>query len=113
MQINEYQEATLTTAIYPDAGAGTIRAFSYVGLGLAGECGEFCDKLKKVVRDDDGFLQEDRRQALIGELGDVLWYASQAATELGVDLEEVAIRSLDKLLSRKERGVLKGSGDNR
>ena len=47
------------------------------------------------------------------ELGDVLWYVAQLATELDLDLDEIAARNLEKLLSRQRRGVLSGSGDDR
>jgi NTP pyrophosphatase (non-canonical NTP hydrolase) len=43
----------------------------------------------------------------------VLWYVAQIATELGLDLNEIAEQNLEKLLSRKQRGVLSGSGDER
>jgi NTP pyrophosphatase (non-canonical NTP hydrolase) len=55
----------------------------------------------------------ERRQAIAKELGDVLWYVSQVASELGLELEEIAQQNLDKLLSRQRRGVLSGSGDER
>jgi len=47
------------------------------------------------------------------ELGDVLWYVAQLASELGLDLDRVAEANLEKLLSRQRRGVLSGSGDDR
>jgi NTP pyrophosphatase (non-canonical NTP hydrolase) len=47
------------------------------------------------------------------ELGDVLWYVSQLASELGLELEQIAQGNLEKLLSRQRRGVLSGSGDER
>ena len=51
---------------------------------------------------------------LLGQANDdVLWYLSQVATEAGLDLEEIAAENLDKLFSRQERGVLRGSGDDR
>lgn len=112
ISMSEYQEKTAETAIYPEAGTGSITALSYVGLGL-GEVGEVQGKIKKVIRDDGGVLSEEKRQAIIDELGDVLWYASQLATELEVDLEHVARRNLRKLASRKDRGQLGGSGDER
>jgi NTP pyrophosphatase (non-canonical NTP hydrolase) len=68
---------------------------------------------KKAMRDDDGLVSEQRRAAIAKELGDVLWYVAQVATELGLDLDEIASQNLDKLLSRQRRGVLSGSGDDR
>jgi NTP pyrophosphatase (non-canonical NTP hydrolase) len=109
MRISEYQELSRRTATYPGAGDNIV----YPTLGLAGEAGEVAEKVKKLLRDDDGVLSEERREALAGELGDVLWYVAQVATEAGLDLEEIAQGNLDKLLSRQRRGVLSGSGDSR
>ena len=86
---------------------------TYPALGLCGEAGEVAEKVKKTLRDDGGVLSDDRRDALSRELGDVLWYLSQLATEAGLDLEEIASENLAKLFSRQERGVLRGSGDDR
>jgi NTP pyrophosphatase (non-canonical NTP hydrolase) len=109
MRISEYQELSRRTATYPGAGDNIV----YPTLGLAGEAGEVAEKVKKLLRDDGGVLSEERREALAGELGDVLWYVAQVATEAGLDLEELAQGNLDKLLSRQRRGVLSGSGDSR
>jgi NTP pyrophosphatase (non-canonical NTP hydrolase) len=109
MLISEYQELSRRTATYPGAGDNIV----YPTLGLAGEAGEVAEKVKKLLRDDDGVMSDERREALAGELGDVLWYVAQVATEAGLDLEEIAQGNLDKLLSRQQRGVLSGSGDSR
>jgi NTP pyrophosphatase (non-canonical NTP hydrolase) len=109
MLISEYQELSRRTATYPDAGDNIV----YPTLGLAGEAGEVSEKVKKLLRDDGGVMTDERRQALAGELGDVLWYVAQVATEAGLDLQEIAQGNLDKLLSRQQRGVLSGSGDSR
>jgi NTP pyrophosphatase (non-canonical NTP hydrolase) len=109
MLISEYQELSRRTATYPGAGDNIV----YPTLGLAGEAGEVAEKVKKLLRDDAGVMSDDRREALAGELGDVLWYVAQVATEAGLDLEEIAQGNLDKLLSRQRRGVLSGSGDSR
>lgn len=110
--MDEYQGKTRDTANYPEAQTGSVLALTYVGLGL-GEAGEVQGKIKKVLRDDGGIVTEEKRAAIVGELGDVLWYVARLADELGLDLSEIATRNLDKLSSRKERGVIGGSGDNR
>ena len=99
----------IATTTYPGAGDNIV----YPTLGLAGEAGEVAEKVKKMLRDDGGVMTGERLQALAGELGDVLWYVAQVATEAGLELEEVAQANLDKLLSRQQRGVLSGSGDSR
>ena len=109
-KLNEYQDSARETAIYP--GKDTVDGLCYVSLGL-GEAGEFQNQVKKILRDDKKILSEDRRQKLIDELGDILWYVANCASELGIELETVANRNVTKLNSRKERGVLTGSGDKR
>jgi NTP pyrophosphatase (non-canonical NTP hydrolase) len=109
MELSDYQVLSRRTATYPRAGED----MTYPALGLCGEAGEVAEKVKKTLRDDGGVLSHERREALARELGDVLWYLSQLATEAGLDLDEIAADNLDKLLSRQERGVLHGSGDDR
>lgn len=109
MRLSEYQQRSRATAVYPDAGEN----LTYPALGLCGEAGEAAEKVKKALRDDGGVLTDERRAALAAELGDVLWYVAQLATEAGLDLDAIAAENLDKLLSRKERDVLQGSGDLR
>jgi len=109
MTFEEYQQRSRVTARYPDIGNN----FVYPTLGLAGEVGEVAEKIKKVLRDEGGVVSEEKKQEIAKELGDVLWYMAQIATELGVSLEDVASGNLTKLLSRMERNVIGGSGDNR
>lgn len=109
MEFSEYQEKAKETAIYPK----TEPSWIYPLLGLAGESGEIFEKLKKVIRDDNGKISEEKLQLLKKELGDVLWYLSTLSTELGLKFDDVAKDNINKLASRKERDVLKGSGDLR
>jgi NTP pyrophosphatase (non-canonical NTP hydrolase) len=109
MDFQDYQRRSRETARYPDAGANVL----YPTLGLCGEAGEVADKVKKVLRDRGGQFGHEVRHDLALELGDVLWYVAQLATELGLDLEDVAAANLAKLASRAERNVIGGSGDRR
>ena len=116
MTINEYQLKAHETASYPDGTVGKdAHAVDYIypALGLAEEAGEVAGKYAKAVRDNQGVIDYDRKQEIIKELGDVCWFVSELAFTLGVSLEEVMQKNIDKLASRKERGVLHGSGDNR
>jgi NTP pyrophosphatase (non-canonical NTP hydrolase) len=109
VEISDYQRSSRATAVYPDAGDN----LTYPALGLCGEAGEVAEKVKKAIRDDGGVLTDERRAALAAELGDVLWYVAQLATEADLDLGAIAEDNLSKLVSRRERGVLQGSGDSR
>jgi NTP pyrophosphatase (non-canonical NTP hydrolase) len=71
------------------------------------------DKIKKVMRDRDGVFDASVRDDLALELGDVLWYVAQLATELELDLDAIAEANLAKLASRAARNVIAGSGDRR
>lgn len=115
MTLDEYQSHANATAAYP--GRGEPLGLVYTVLGLS-EVGEVMGKLKKAIRDEGYgdatmFLQPARRDAIAAELGDILWYVAQTATELGLDLDDVAHENVQKLRSRQERGVISGDGDNR
>ena len=109
MTFDEYQKFTKSVAVYPDLGSN----FVYPTLGLNGEAGEVAEKVKKILRDDGNIVSEEKKQDIKKELGDVLWYLSQTAAEFGLTLDEVAEHNIEKLSSRKDRGVLSGSGDDR
>lgn len=109
MDLNQYQSLSRATARYPQAGANPI----YPTLGLCGEAGEVADKVKKVLRDRGGEFAPEVLESLALELGDVLWYVAQLATELGLDLDGIARANLEKLSSRAARNVISGSGDYR
>ena len=109
MELNHYQRESRKTALYPDVGNNAI----YPTLGLVGEAGEVADKVKKILRDNKGVFDRVNKEAIKLELGDVLWYISQLSSELGYELEDIANSNLQKLSSRKSRGRIKGSGDNR
>ncbi|MBU1132260.1 nucleoside triphosphate pyrophosphohydrolase family protein [Patescibacteria group bacterium] len=109
MTFDEYQKQSRKTAIYPELGRNIV----YPTLGLAGEAGEVAEKVKKIFRDDEGKVSEEKKRELKKELGDVLWYVAQLATELELSLDEIANSNIEKLQSRMARGHLHGSGDNR
>lgn len=104
----EFEKMVANTAVYPDANRRTIQAMSYCALGLAGEAGECAEKVKKIIR--DGTYEPKQ---IAKEIGDVLWYVTRLANELGFTLQEIAEMNVSKLADRKERGVLQGSGDER
>jgi NTP pyrophosphatase (non-canonical NTP hydrolase) len=109
MTFNDYQKESKKTAVYPNIGDNYV----YPTLGLAGESGEVAEKIKKVIRDKEGVINEEDREEIAKELGDVLWYIAQIASELKLDFDVIARKNIDKLLSRLERGKIQGNGDNR
>lgn len=121
--LDQYQKIAGQSAVYP--GKGTPIGLMYVALKGAGEAGEFAEHVGKALRDDDlvrvdsvhtvhmGGLTPDRREALIKECGDQLWYIQAKCRELGITLSQCALINLEKLCDRGERNQLQGSGDNR
>jgi NTP pyrophosphatase (non-canonical NTP hydrolase) len=125
MELNEYQKQAMTTCM------GTCDNFSYMMLNLMGEVGEFAGKVAKMIR--KGQVEIDtmdektsdlfpmvslpnwvyHQGELMKEAGDILWQLAGLCNVMGWDLETVAQQNLKKLASRKERGVIDGSGDNR
>jgi len=108
MDFEEYQKLAVSTAIYPEE-----YNVLYPALGLANEGGECLGKIKKVLRDDNGVYSEEKKNEIGKEIGDALWYLAALARDLGLSLGDIAKQNIEKLQSRKERGVLQGSGDNR
>ncbi len=95
-----YQKFTRTTAIYPGSdgyGDDAVPALSYLGLGLVGESGEIADKVKKVIRDGNSELTDERREAILAEAGDVLWYVTRIADHIGVTLGEIVTGQITSL----------------
>lgn len=125
MTLNEYQKKAMTTCM------GTCDNFSYMMLNLVGEVGEFAGKVAKMIR--KGQVEIDTMDEktseifpmvslhnwtylqgeLMKEAGDILWQLAGLCNVMGWSLEDVAQANLDKLASRKERGVIDGNGDNR
>lgn len=114
MTFNEYQKLAITTDVWAGESSGlTDPRFLDKAFGLVGESGEFAEKLKKIFRDKDGKLNDEDKQEILKELGDVLWYLSAVLHYLDTPFEELAAANLKKVLSRKDRGAISGSGDNR
>lgn len=103
-----YQELAHKTADFPSH----LNSL-YPTLGLVGEAGEVANKVKKIYRDKGGRIDPDTLTELEQELGDVLWYLAELATQLGLSLEEIAAKNIVKLNDRQKRGVIRGDGDNR
>lgn len=109
MDFKTYQKQARLTAQYPNLGSNNI----YPTLGLVGEAGEVAEKVKKVIRDKKGIFDEESKNGIKKELGDVLWYISNLCNEFDFELEEVALQNLEKLKLRAAKGKISGSGDDR
>ena len=110
MTLDEYQAKAAATSIME---TGDERMIIYTALGLNGEAGEVADKVKKILRDQDGDFNKLDKTEITKELGDVLWSVAMFAKSIGISLDDVAAANVEKLTSRKQRGVLGGLGDNR
>ena len=99
MRFEDYQKEASSTALYPNR----LNNLEYPTLGLAGEAGEVANVVKKIQRDFGGELNDETRLKLKDELGDVLWYISACADELGMTLAEVAEYNVEKLANRHKK----------
>lgn len=111
MKLNEFQDDALSTAFF--IGGEHLNSIAYCALGLTEEAGEVAGKIKKMYRDNDGILDVKERDKIGNELGDVLWYLSVLAKQVGLSLEQVAHLNIEKRRQRKLRGTERGEGDNR
>lgn len=110
MHFKDYQKKTAETAVYRDQSHLQI---IYPTMGLPGEAGEVANKVKKIYRDKDGHFSQEDREAIAKEIGGVLWYCAALATDLGLDLDEIAKGNLKQLRGRLKRGTIAGDGDDR
>lgn len=102
MELNDYQTIADETRL-PTA------ELEYLLLGFIGEIGEVYSELAKNIRDEtDVDIVKIKK-----ELGDCLWFIATISTDFGLHLNDVAQANIDKLNSRKLRGTLNGSGDER
>jgi len=109
MEFNEYQKQAFTFAIYPNKETDII----YPTLGLNGEAGEIAEKVKKIIRDDNGVVNGDKKIQLLMEIGDCIWYCGALCTALGLDMNKVAEMNIIKLTNRQKNNKIHGSGDLR
>ena len=126
MDFNTYQKESHKTAEYPDlivfpyspantnwAKEPTDASYTYATLGLVGEAGEVAEKVKKIIRNKNGKINQEDKIEIAKELGDVLWYIAELATSLKISLNDIAESNIFKLQDRKKRDVIKSKGDNR
>lgn len=140
LTLDQYQELTQRTAIYP--GQGGLLGLNYAAMEAAGEAGEIANKVKKISRDEyasilneaghpngtdyadkealgillggkSGYLTDEQKLAIAKEAGGALYGVARVASEIGYTLGEIAQMNADILASRQERNVLTGSGDDR
>lgn len=127
MELNEYQRRAMQTCM------PTSDNLLYMLTNLVGEVGEFSSKIAKHVRkgqlfvitnecrDEEGNIlhsqmmniSAEEKEALAQEAGDIAWQLAGLCHVMGWTLEEICHINLNKLSSRKERGVIDGSGDER
>ncbi len=110
MTFNEYQKKALETAIF---NKDPLMDKTIWAMGISGEAGEILEKWKKIVAYKDGIITDEDIDGIKKELGDVLWYIALLAHSLNLELDDVVKLNVEKLASRKARGVQKGQGDNR
>lgn len=113
MDFDDYQRRAAKYDLYEKPNNLKEVAFSEKVLGLAGEAGETADKIKKILRDEDGEATIEDKNAVAKELGDTLWYIAAISRYLDIPLSEVASGNLEKLESRLKRNKLHGAGDER
>lgn len=121
LTFNTYQELAKKTAIYP--GQGELGGIMYNALQICAEAGEVAGKIAKFYRDgypvikdiDSSFTMDpdDWIEGIVKEVGDIFWHQAMLLEDMGVKLSDAGVTNLEKLASRKARGVLSGSGDNR
>lgn len=110
MTFDEYQRGAITTNLRKD---DQLQELVQQVLGLGDEAGEVQAIFKKWIRDQNADIELLDKKNVAKEMGDILWYIAVIAHDLDISFDDIAKINLDKLRSRKERGTLRGSGDDR
>lgn len=113
MNFNEYQKECSKTDVGTSAQDCLTPGWLYYTLGIAGETGELIEKIKKLFRDKNGIIDDNFKEAVIKEMGDIEWYIARLADWFGIKFEDIFVTNIEKLKSRQERNVLHGEGDER
>lgn len=109
----EFAELCEGTDLGTSAQDNLTPGWMYYVLGIGGETGELLEKIKKLFRDDKGVLSEERKKAVVLEMGDIMWYMARLCDQLDIPFSDVPRMNIEKLYSRKDRDKLHGDGDNR
>ena len=86
-----------------DAKGANIERLLTAAVGISAEGGEFMEIVKKMVFQGKPY-NDDNREHLVIELGDVMWYVMQACAALDVSLEDVVAGNVEKLKKRYPGG---------
>jgi len=86
-----------------DREGANIERLTTAGVGLSAESGEFLEIVKKMVFQGKPW-NDDNREHLIIELGDVMWYVAQACLALNVEFDDVVRGNVKKLEKRYPGG---------
>jgi NTP pyrophosphatase (non-canonical NTP hydrolase) len=109
LSINQYQRSAEKTSGAYGTEVGDERRVMLAILGLCGESGELANKIKKLTAHGHLITVDELQE----ELGDVLWYLSEATTALGFSLNEVAELNIEKLMARYQGKFTKEKSINR
>lgn len=113
MEFNEYQIRCRETDVGTAAQDSLDPGWLYYVLGIAGETGELIEKIKKLFRDKNGIIDQEFKDNVIKEMGDIQWYQARLADWFDIEYNIIAKTNIEKLQSRKKRNKLHGDGDNR
>lgn len=113
LTLNDFQAICETTDVGTSAQDCLEPGWLYYVLGVAGETGELAEKIKKLFRDKKGVIDDEFKDGVAKEIGDVMWYLARLADNFGISFNDIAQMNVDKLASRYKRNKLHGDGDNR
>lgn len=93
-----------------ETGFTAYRNLTYCALGISGEAGEVADQVKKILRNDNGVLTSERKESILAEVGDVLWYCQAIILALHGNIDDVIQKNQDKLFARMQSGEINERG---